>query len=1175
VGLSINSPTLNGSQLIPSYYGAYILQNATNTGNTSGTILNEQLKIGGITASAGSGGTMNNYGIYLGQPSGSGAGTTNNYGLYITGNGGGTSNYSIYNNSTALSYLTGSLTSAGTVQAATVNATSGYQLNGTAGATTTCSGGQFLQNQVVQGGITTGGTCASAAAGLTGSGTDGTIAMFSGSGTNLGNSILTQSGSDTLNVGGRLNLQGATGNFGWLMQMAGTFSSSYTGAQFGFDNEMNFNPTGASVGDIYGLVNNPTISGSALAINNYFGQSTGIATASGYTGQITNGYGISVTSPNIGGSKKITNYYGINVSSNSTNGSNTSGTLTNTQVKVGGITAGAGSGGTVTNYGILLTQPSGSGGTTNNYGLYIQGNGGGSTNYAIYSTSTAASLLSGSLEATTINATTGYQFNGTAGSTTTCTGGNILQNTTVQGGIITGGTCVANGAGAATTLQNAYDNSAATNPQIQLSSTNGGLKIRDASSTVGTLFALQDSTGTTSYLAVTSGGASVTGDLVVSGNYNGNTLTSSNLTFSGASTATIQSASSQALNITGNAASTLSTSSGDLTLQGGSGTISLGTTTNLVSTGALTVTAASSLTLMSTGTNSVTLDSGTTGAVNIGTGSSAKTINIGNLTGGTNINIVGGTGTISIGTGATAHTTTIGSSTTTSTTNLQGGNGGLNIDTNFVNNTVQIGNTTSAAQQTFNIGNNTTASSKSTVNIGSTIGTSITTIQAGSGGINLNGSVSASASINATTGYKFNGTAGSTTTCTGGNVLTNAVVQGGIITSGTCAANGGGVAPTLQDVYNNSATTDPQIQLSNSNGGVKLRDAASSTITNLFQIQNSAGSSTYFSVSSTTTTAATFNATTGFSANGTAGANVTCSGGQFLQNQIVAGGIVTGGTCASASGGGVSAVGAIDGGIYSANGASISGTTLFLQTASGTQVGLVNTSAQTFAGAKTFSGDTLVKDTSTTAFQIQSAGSTVLFTADTSTGTITFGTGSNTVIFTASGGLIASGTAQHGKSIVLPAEYAGAVLDAQSDSSCSSANSGTVTSGFDSTTRMNYYNWTATGTTTQCYDVVVQVQIPKDWSSWDGSDPLNIQTKSSGTSNTAVSFQILNASGTADTNYNYGSFSQSTSWSDSASSSFSGTYAAGDVITIKIRMSAKNSANLQIGTITLNYNSKY
>ncbi len=198
---------------------------SANSGNTSGIINNYGMLLNGSTAGAGTGGTLNNYGLYLTQPAGSG-GTTNNYGLYIQGNGAGSTNYSIYNNSTALSYYAGSINSAG-----------GYRYNGTAGATTTCSGGQFLQNQVVQGGITTGGTCASAAAGLTGSGTSGTIAMFSGSSTNLANSILTQSGT-TISVGGSLTATGtittsATGGNALAVTGAPTNSATSSLIQIG------------------------------------------------------------------------------------------------------------------------------------------------------------------------------------------------------------------------------------------------------------------------------------------------------------------------------------------------------------------------------------------------------------------------------------------------------------------------------------------------------------------------------------------------------------------------------------------------------------------------------------------------------------------------------------------------------------------------------------------------------------------------------------------------------------------------------------------------------------------------------------------------------------------------------------------------------------------------------
>ncbi len=67
-------------------------------------------------------------------------------------------------------------------------------------------------------------------------------------------------------------------------------------------------------------------------------------------------------------------------------------------------------------------------------------------------------------------------------------------------------------------------------------------------------------------------------------------------------------------------------------------------------------------------------------------------------------------------------------------------------------------------------------------------------------------------------------------------------------------------------------------------------------------------------------------------------------------------------TLANCSGGAVSAIGSLDGGTPSANGASISGTSLFLQSASGINAGLINTTTQTFAGDKTFTGLLTVQD---------------------------------------------------------------------------------------------------------------------------------------------------------------------------------------------------------------------
>jgi len=182
------------------------------------------------------------------------------------------------------------------------------------------------------------------------------------------------------------------------LHITGTLNSSNTSAQYGIQNESNFDPSGASLTSIYGLVNIPKVSGSSLNITNAHGIFSRVDTTSGYTGTITNGSGITVGNPSLLGSNKITNYSGVNIQDLDGNSGNTSGTLNNHGVLISSNTAGAGTGGTINNYGIKLTLPSGAGtGTTNNYGMHISGNGGGASSYAIYSTSTAASLLSGAL----------------------------------------------------------------------------------------------------------------------------------------------------------------------------------------------------------------------------------------------------------------------------------------------------------------------------------------------------------------------------------------------------------------------------------------------------------------------------------------------------------------------------------------------------------------------------------------------------------------------------------------------------------------------------------------------------------------------------------------------------------------------------------------------------------
>ena len=102
--------------------------------------------------------------------------------------------------------------------------------------------------------------------------------------------------------------------------------------------------------------------------------------------------------------------------------------------------------------------------------------------------------------------------------------------------------------------------------------------------------------------------------------------------------------------------------------------------------------------------------------------------------------------------------------------------------------------------------------------------------------------ITVSGTVDASGGFKANGTAGSGLTCSSGNVIQNAVVSGGIITGGTCVANGAGVAPTLQNVYDNSSSP-ATITTSSSSKNVIVKAGASNDSTGIFQIQNSAGQS--------------------------------------------------------------------------------------------------------------------------------------------------------------------------------------------------------------------------------------------------------------------------------------------------------------------------------------------
>lgn len=207
-------------------------------------------------------------------------------------------------------------------------------------------------------------------------------------------------------------------------------------------------------------------------------------------------------------------------------------------------------------------------------------------------------------------------------------------------------------------------------------------------------------------------------------------------------------------------------------------------------------------------------------------------------------------------------------------------------------------------------------------------------------------------------------------------------------------------------------------------------------------------------------------------------------------------------------------------------------------------------------------------------FAIQDAGVDI-FTINPN-GDIIIGTATNNVTFVASNGYkpTASGTARNSKKIRLHAEYPSVVLTADG-----SNNLGTLTSGYDNTgsVRMNYYNWTTTQGSNQDYDIVVQVPLPSDFNGWDGANPLAVTAYTSNTTNGTITLEARDSSDAQICNFVSVTPGSTGTWAtnNTACTLSTGTYTAGDYITLRIKLQAPNAGNTRVGNITLNYLSKF
>ncbi len=629
--------------------------------------------------------------------------------------------------------------------------------------------------------------------------------------------------------------------------------------------------------------------------------------------------------------------------------------------------------------------------------------------------------------------------------------------------------------------------------------------------------------------------------------------------------------------LTGNAASTVSTTAGDLTLQGGSGEVSLGTSTKLKANGALNIT--------SGGANALGLDTGGGAAINIG-GTNATSIVLGRAGGGT-VRVGQNGGTVQID-GTNFDVGTNGLVT------LTGGLAGGDILTQSTN---ALGIDTGGA---------------AAINLGATNATSIVLGRAGGGTVRV-GQNGGTVQIDGTNfDVGTNGLVTLTGGLAGGDVLTQGTNALGLDTGGGAAINIGATNATSIVIGKGSGQTvrlgqnGGTVQIDGTNfdvattgrmtllGGVAGGDILTQS-TNALGIDT--GGAAAINIGATNANAINIGRASG-------GGAVTITGNAASTWKTTTGDLsIQGGTNLNLNtvGAGTVNLGQTNTGIVNIGGNAAT-TAIVLQTAASSGNGVV------------------VQSSSATAFRVQNSGAGfTLFTADATAtkrvtigttatpngltssngdlmvvgnaevqGTLYFGNSGSNAIYTASAGgpLRFKGTARNSITTALIPEYAGAVITGDG-----SDNIGTMTADFCSgssylniptssnpcgaSEEHNYYSWTTSQVTAQDYDIYVRWQVPSNYDSSDAMPAINFYGWRTSTTNDAITMTVRNGSTTCGTATSAGG--SNGAWTQATYTTGScGTITPGStVLTFKLRLSAATNDTVRVGEIGVTYNALF
>ena len=122
-------------------------------------------------------------------------------------------------------------------------------------------------------------------------------------------------------------------------------------------------------------------------------------------------------------------------------------------------------------------------------------------------------------------------------------------------------------------------------------------------------------------------------------------------------------------------------------------------------------------------------------------------------------------------------------------------------------------------------------------------------------------------------------------------------------------------------------------------------------------------------------------------------------------------------------------------------------------------------------------------------------------------------------------------------------------------------NSGTLDADRDIVNNKNYYSWTSRKTALNDYDIMVQFQIPEDFTEWQNNAiTVNYKTEDGNTINNAVQVYVLD---TNNTPRHTTAQLANTTWTSAilTAANINGTYTAGEYMTIGIKLSSRQLSN--------------